>query len=225
MHETCLLVRVDAFATAQFTGNPAAVCLLDAETTQALHSQDLQAIAAELNQPATCFVYTMQQDQEFSTASRFAVRWFTPVTELPLCGHGTLAAAAAIFQGNQHQTLDFETSKGLISVQRLREDSNGLPLMQLALPRSECSADLPPGLNLNPLTLKTIVGDLPIQDIQYAEGVRNALIVLGSGVTRHQLESLQPDLQRMLCTLSKTQLNGVMVTCQGQSAPAVWSLT
>lgn len=73
--------------------------------------------------------------------------------------------------------------------------------------------------------VQTIVGDLPIQDIQYAEGVRNALIVLGSGVTRHQLESLQPDLQRMLCTLSKTQLNGVMVTCQGQSAPAVWSLT
>lgn len=65
--------------------------------------------------------------------------------------HQANISAAA---GNQHQTLDFETSKGLISVQRLREDSNGLPLMQLALPRSECSADLPPGLNLNPLTLK-----------------------------------------------------------------------
>lgn len=91
---------MDAFATSHFTGNPAAVCFLEDETTQLLHSKGLQAIAAELNQPATCFVNTMQQDQKFNTASRFAVRWFTPVAELPLCGHGTLAAAAAIFQGD-----------------------------------------------------------------------------------------------------------------------------
>lgn len=72
---------------------------------------------------------------------------------------------------------------------------------------------------------QTVVGDLPIQDIQYAEGVRNALIVLGSQVTRQQLESLQPDLESMLCTFSKTHLKGVMVTCQGQTAPSVWILT
>lgn len=63
-------------------------------------------------------------------------------------------ANISVAAGNQHQTLDFETSKGLISVQRLLEDNNGRPLMQLALPRSDCSADLPPGLNLNPMTVK-----------------------------------------------------------------------
>lgn len=56
--------------------------------------------------------------------------------------------------GNHHQTLQFDTSKGPLSVQQLREDTNGPPLMQLTLPSSDCSRDLPSGLNLDPRTLK-----------------------------------------------------------------------
>lgn len=59
-----------------------------------------------------------------------------------------------------------------------------------------------------------------MKDIQYSENVRNALIVLADEVTRQQLESMQPDMQSMLSTLSKTHLNGVMVTCRGDYAVA-----
>ena len=60
--------------------------------------------------------------------------------------------------------------------------------------------------------------DLPVKEILYAEGVRNALVVLGDGTTRQQLESLQPDMQLMMSTLSTISLNGVMVTCKGKPA-------
>ena len=64
--------------------------------------------------------------------------------------------------------------------------------------------------------LQVVIGSLPIRDIQYSENVRNALVVLGYDVTRTQLESMQPDMQSMLSSLSGTCLNGVMVTCRGE---------
>ena len=60
-----------------------------------------------------------------------------------------------------------------------------------------------------------MVDNLPIKEILYAASVRNALVVLADGTTRQQLESLQPDMQRMMSVLNTSQLNGVMVTCQG----------
>lgn len=62
--------------------------------------------------------------------------------------------ATSAAAGNHHQTLHFETSKGPLSVQRLLEHTNGHPLMQLTLPTSDCSSNMPSGLNLDPRTLK-----------------------------------------------------------------------
>lgn len=70
--------------------------------------------------------------------------------------------------------------------------------------------------------MQIVVGNLPIKDVVYCESVRIALVVLGSKVTRQQLESLQPDLQSMLSTLSKTHLNGISITCQGETAHSPW---
>lgn len=80
------LLHVDAFADAPFTGNPAAVCLLDG----ARPADWMQALAAELNLPATVFVV--------GASDGFALRWFSPLAELTLCGHGTLAAAHALWE-------------------------------------------------------------------------------------------------------------------------------
>ena len=80
------LLHVDAFAAAPFTGNPAAVCLLE----RARPADWMQGLAAELNQPATVFVA--------ASVDGFAVRWFSPTAELTLCGHGTLAAAHALWE-------------------------------------------------------------------------------------------------------------------------------
>ncbi len=73
---------VDAFADRPFSGNPAAVCLLD----QVREDAWLQGIAAEMNLSETAFL-TVQAPGEWG------LRWFTPNVEVDLCGHATLASA------------------------------------------------------------------------------------------------------------------------------------
>ena len=78
--------QVDAFADRPYTGNPAAVILLDTWRDEAT----LQRIAAELNLPATAFAVPTEGDADY------AIRWFSPRGEIGLCGHGTLAAGHAL---------------------------------------------------------------------------------------------------------------------------------
>ena len=70
----------------RFGGNPAAVCLLDAPREPAW----MQRVAAEMNLAETAFLVP-------SGPARFGLRWFTPVTEVALCGHATLASAHALW--------------------------------------------------------------------------------------------------------------------------------
>src|SRR5579871_4833999 len=79
------IYHVDAFAKVLFSGNPAAVCVLE----KWLEDDLLCAIARENNLPATVFLV---KEQDI-----FKIRWITPEYELSLCGHGTLAAAFVIF--------------------------------------------------------------------------------------------------------------------------------
>jgi predicted PhzF superfamily epimerase YddE/YHI9 len=80
------LFHVDAFASAPFTGNPAAVCLLDAP----VDDQWMQGVAAEMNLSETAFVR--------QRGNGFELRWFTPSTEVELCGHATLASAHVLWE-------------------------------------------------------------------------------------------------------------------------------
>ena len=75
---------VDAFADRAFAGNPAAVCLLEgpAEATW------MQGLAAEFGISETAYLWPV--------AGGWSLRWFTPATEVDLCGHATLAAAHAL---------------------------------------------------------------------------------------------------------------------------------
>ena len=80
------LIQVDAFTDRPFAGNPAAVCLLDGARDDAW----LQAVGAEMNLPETAFLT--------AAADGFGLRWFTPTTEVDLCGHATLAAAHVLWE-------------------------------------------------------------------------------------------------------------------------------
>jgi PhzF family phenazine biosynthesis protein len=73
------LYQIDAFTSELFKGNPAAVCPLD----KWLPDETMQSIAAENNLSETAFFV--------SKADGFHIRWFTPVSEVDLCGHATLA--------------------------------------------------------------------------------------------------------------------------------------
>lgn len=95
------IYQVDAFTSSVFSGNPAAVCILDAW----LDDSRLQSIAGENNLSETAFLVQNQHD--------FELRWFTPTTEVVLCGHATLATAFVQFvcrKWNQ-DTIRFQTRK------------------------------------------------------------------------------------------------------------------
>jgi PhzF family phenazine biosynthesis protein len=100
--------QVDAFATRAFEGNPAAVCPLESWLEDGL----LQAIAEENNLSETAFFVPSEKG--------FELRWFTPIKEVDLCGHATLAAAHVIFEtlGYAKQVITFETRSGDLFVER-----------------------------------------------------------------------------------------------------------
>jgi PhzF family phenazine biosynthesis protein len=99
--------QVDAFANRPLTGNPAAVMPLERWLDDAV----MQAIAAENNLSETAFTVPSESDD-----ADYDLRWFTPVTEVPLCGHATLATGHALMSGHK---LRFSTRRsGILTVSR-----------------------------------------------------------------------------------------------------------
>lgn len=89
--------QVDAFTERPFAGNPAAVCVLDV----ARDAPWMQAVAAEMNHSATAFLVPRREGGAAGAAAGFDLRWFTPTTEVDLCGHATLAAAQPAVGGRR----------------------------------------------------------------------------------------------------------------------------
>lgn len=101
--------QVDAFTGKPFRGNPAAVCIVDDTVTAEL----MQQIAAENNLSETAFVYPKN--------GQFNLRWFTPVVEVPLCGHATLATAHTLFETGLASAADiitFNTASGVLTARQ-----------------------------------------------------------------------------------------------------------
>ncbi len=100
--------QIDAFATKAFEGNPAAVCPLENWLADGL----LQSIAEENNLSETAFFVPSEKG--------FKLRWFTPIKEVDLCGHATLATAHVIFEilGYSQQVITFETRSGELFVEK-----------------------------------------------------------------------------------------------------------
>jgi len=105
------LIQVDAFADRPFTGNPAAVMPLDAW----LSDEILQAIALENNLSETAFTIP-----DSSGEADYELRWFTPTSEVVLCGHATLASGHVLI--GERETVRFRTRKsGILAVSRSGE--------------------------------------------------------------------------------------------------------
>ena len=98
------IILVDAFSSVAFSGNPAAVCVLDAPSTETW----MPDIAREMNCSETAFCVPVVD-------GRFELRWFTPKTEVSLCGHATLAAAHVLWEEGwlaPHEKARFWTRRG-----------------------------------------------------------------------------------------------------------------
>lgn len=107
------LFVVDAFAERPFSGNPAGVLVLEEPRDE----RWMQAVASELNLAETSFLYRLPD-------GTWSLRWFTPVVEVALCGHATLAAAHVLWEGGRlraDEAAQFETKSGRLKASRGRE--------------------------------------------------------------------------------------------------------
>jgi len=124
------LAWVDAFTEQPFGGNPAAVCLLEGPADPVW----MQALAAELGLSETAFVWP--------EGDLLSLRWFTPSTEVDLCGHATLAAAHAL--GGWGRCADgelvrFSTRSGVLTARRSGD------VVELEFPADPASPSAVPG--------------------------------------------------------------------------------
>jgi PhzF family phenazine biosynthesis protein len=103
------LLQIDAFTDRAFAGNPAAVCLLDGPAGAGW----MQSLASEMNLSETAFLH--------AGGDGYALRWFTPVAEVELCGHATLASAHALWETGRAAPgapLAFATLSGTLTAWR-----------------------------------------------------------------------------------------------------------
>jgi PhzF family phenazine biosynthesis protein len=104
------IVHVDAFTSAAFAGNPAAVCVL----REPRDARWMQLVAREMNLSETAFVVPGEP--------AWSLRWFTPVTEVDLCGHATLASAHVLWERGllePTRAAAFDTRSGRLTARRL----------------------------------------------------------------------------------------------------------
>ncbi|KKL84296.1 hypothetical protein LCGC14_1966180 [marine sediment metagenome] len=164
------IFQVDAFASAVFAGNPAAVCPLESWLEEGV----MQSIAAENNLSETAF-FVPEGDG-------YRLRWFTPTTEVDLCGHATLASAFVIFTrlDPERDAVTFDTRSGPLSVtqagDRLSMDLPALP------PRP---VDPPAGL----------VGALGGSPVEVLGAGRGYLAVYGE---EQEVRDLEPDMGALM---------------------------
>lgn len=124
---------VDAFADRPFTGNPAAVCLLEGPADPAW----MQAVAAEMNLSETAFLY--REDDVWR------LRWFTPAVEVDLCGHATLASAHTLWESGRlapEAPALFETRSGRLTCRRLDDGWIEMDFPELPVEPAEAPAEL-----------------------------------------------------------------------------------
>ena len=116
------IVTVDAFTDVRFSGNPAAVCVLPRGKADEVW---MQRVAREMNLSETAFL--INRDGKGAGGGgrggikSFDLRWFTPIVEVDLCGHATLASAHVLWEGGsvpRKEKLHFHTRSGLLKAER-----------------------------------------------------------------------------------------------------------
>jgi PhzF family phenazine biosynthesis protein len=178
--------QIDAFAEGVFRGNPAAIVQVEDWPKDAL----LHAIAGENNQATTAFLRRI--------ADGFALRWFTPTIEEPICGHATLAAAALVLTVLEpgRDRVVFETKAGALPV--VRTDDGMLELDFPTRPPVLVEAD------------PRLLPALGLPDREVMAG-RDYLVICESAA---ELRALRPDM----AAIAALDRHAVIVTAPGEGA-------
>ena len=181
--------HIDAFTGSVFSGNPAVVCPLE----RWLDDETLLLIARENSLPVTAFFV--------AAGDHYELRWFTPTVELPLCGHGTVAAGAVLFDflNTTRESITFETKSGTVQVVR-----DG-PRIGLDFPVYEAEP-----CSVIPEPLVHALGGTPREVLR----AKNYLVVYESEA---EIRGLAPDF----AMLKEVDSPGVIVTAPGESSDFV----
>lgn len=183
---TIPIAVIDSFAEKAFSGNPAAVCLLE----QPLPAAQMQAIAMEMNLSETAFV------EKTGEARNFSLRWFTPTLEIDLCGHATLASAYWMLQAGwtkEGETVRFQTKSGELRV----SNQEGMIRMDFPL--------IPTAIDVHPEYPEDLFGSKIVQAAQLR---RNWIFELESEAA---VRSFRPDFAK----IAEHSEEGFIVTAPG----------
>jgi PhzF family phenazine biosynthesis protein len=183
------IFHVDAFAERLFAGNPASVCILD----EWLSADIMQKIAEENNLSETAFAVNKGEYYE--------LRWFTPIVEVDLCGHATLATAHVLFNhlGFPGKAIRFESRSGTLNVSKNNE------YLVLNFPTDKIEKISTPVALLASLNIKPIDAYKGITDIMFTYQ------------SQAEIERLRPDFGKM----SAATVRGVITTAKGNDCDFV----
>lgn len=171
---------IDAFTDKAFSGNPAAVVLLDQEPTD---FDWMQSVAMEMNQAETAFVWPLQNNP----GAEWGLRWFTPAIEIQLCGHATLASAYALWSEGlvaAENAVRFFTpmASHYLSCELNRDDES----IRMCFPAIEVESYSIPEV------LVEVLGETPT----YCARSKNGSLLL-QYKSAEQIRSMQPDFQAL----------------------------
>jgi PhzF family phenazine biosynthesis protein len=174
------IFQIDAFTDRRFAGNPAAVMPMDGFPADAV----LQAIAAENNLAETAFLVPNGGD--------YHLRWFTPTTEVPLCGHATLASAAVVMERlePQRRRVVFQSASGPLTVSR----TDAGYVMDFPAREAELVATPP-----------ELIEALGVAPVEVLTNSRDYLALIKSAAV---LRTLAPDM----AAIARIERSGVIVT-------------
>jgi PhzF family phenazine biosynthesis protein len=177
---------VDSFTNEQFKGNPAGVCFPESE----LSETKMQLIAYELGFSETAFLH------KNGKKDCYAIRYFSPTVEIPLCGHATLASAKVLFRETNAELLRFTTIENLdLKVTRQGEE------ITMEFPVYDTEAVTVSAGILKALGLTTVVNSV--------YNAHNRVIVLEIENSK-ELAFIRPDFNALIS--DQPGLHGVLVT-------------
>lgn len=185
--------QVDAFSAKPFSGNPAAICFMSTDLDDELYLH----VAKEMNLSETAFVHPISKGV-------YSLRWFTPVMEVPLCGHATLASAHVLFS---HQ--DYESDKvtfKTLSGELFAFDTPSGVLMDF--PRNDPEQVPPPTEVLKALGIDSWL------DVQHSYSNEKLLVHVDCEET---VRDLEPDFDEMLEASNTEGWKGVIVTSEADN--------
>ncbi|KAI1291012.1 Phenazine biosynthesis-like domain-containing protein 1 [Halotydeus destructor] len=217
---------VDAFTVPgkPFSGNQAAVCVL--EHDDQISDETKQLLAAEINLSETAFVSkTWLESQNQDGDQTFTLRWFTPASEVDLCGHATLATSAVLFSrmnrppGMTTTQVKFDTKvKGVLSATINWSSSR----IKLDFPVDVPAAITAEDLDFLPQLLAHVFkgNDVnQVESVHYGKGTKKLLIRLheelsDETLSESTLKNISPDFSG-LASLKQNLVKGVIVTAKG----------